>query len=113
MSSKKDAQNVIDEIISSEKIYLENLELVIQVYLVPLRDAGIVETNEIQLQFGPWEMIYGIHKDLYGKLLQAKDKIFSEIENVFSQFLFLQIVLNNDANPKPRIIDIITLPVFV
>ena len=77
-------EKVIKEIISTEKLYIEKLSTVIEVFLLPLRESNILESSEIQLQFGSWEMIYGIHKEMYEKMNTATTEAADLIRNSYS-----------------------------
>lgn len=79
-------RNVISEIISTEKAYLDKLKTVLEVYIIPLRESNILDQTDLHLQFGHWEMIYGIHKDLYDKMVvqQASGKV--NMGKLFSDF---------------------------
>ena len=88
--SSPEKDKVINEIISSEKNYLDSLATVIEVFIVPLRSMNILSESEMQLQFGSWEIMYGIHKELYDNMRQSKDRgdvqIGTIVGNIFLHF---------------------------
>lgn len=85
----EEREKVISEIISTELSYVENLQTIIELLIVPIRDAGstVLDQNEFQFQFGSWEMIYGIHKDLYENMLreQYNNRLYN-IPQMFFEF---------------------------
>lgn len=81
-------QNIISEFISTEKAYLDKLKTVLEVYITPLRESNILDQTDLHLQFGHWEMIYGIHKDLYAKMIQQQQSSSGQVNmgKLFSDF---------------------------
>lgn len=82
-------ERVISEIISTELSYVENLHAIIELLILPIRDSGstVLDQNEIQFQFGSWEMIYGIHKDLYENMLREQNSYrLYNIPQIFFEF---------------------------
>ena len=79
------SENVIKEIISNEENYVEKLVAVIEVYIKPLRDASIIDTQDIQLVFGSWEGIYNIHRDFLQTLRKASCKNIQTVGVAFGE----------------------------
>ena len=61
---------VIKELISTEKTYLNQLDIVIQVFIDPIRKEEILDESDIHSQFLNWETIYGLHKHLLEQLTE-------------------------------------------
>lgn len=73
-------QQAIQEIISSEKTYLKQLEILMDYFVVPLKQQGILSDSSHTTLFGQIEMIYNLN----GELLK---EIESNQENVAQAFL--------------------------
>ena len=86
---EKERNKIISEIISTEFTYVDKLQTIIELLILPLREAGssILDQNELQFQFLSWELIYGIHKDLYGNMVreQQANRLFN-IPEMFYEF---------------------------
>ena len=65
---------VIKEIISTEKQYVEDLTLMINYFLEPLRWDNAVPRDALQCIFGNIEVIYRINKDLLADFLQRQEE---------------------------------------
>ena len=65
--------DIIYEIISSEERYLFDLQSLTDWYILPIRDhpTKILDSNDIQQQFGYLEAIYGLHKNLFDSMQLA------------------------------------------
>ena len=65
--------DVVREIIRSEAEYIQNLQSLTEWYIVPIRDhpTKILDSSDIQQQFGYLEAIYGLHKNLYDSMQLA------------------------------------------
>jgi hypothetical protein len=89
----KRRNNIISEIISTEKTYLARLECVIDVYVKPIRISNILEPADIREQFGYWDVMYGIHRELYLSMTSENAKIgpiffqFSHYLKVYKDYL--------------------------
>ncbi|XP_055846861.1 putative protein tag-52 [Episyrphus balteatus] len=70
----------IQEIISSEKAYLKQLEILMEYFVVPLKEQGILSDSSHTTLFGQIEMIYNLN----GELLK---EIELNEENVAQAFL--------------------------
>ncbi|XP_017091147.1 FYVE, RhoGEF and PH domain-containing protein 3 [Drosophila bipectinata] len=70
----------IQEIISSEKSYLEQLELLVNFFVRPLKEQAIIDSSNHTLLFGQIEMIYNLN----GEFLKELE---ANMENVAQAFL--------------------------
>lgn len=70
----------IQEIITSEKAYLKQLEILMEFFVVPLKDQGILSDTSHTTLFGQIEMIYNLN----GELLKEVER---DEENVAQAFL--------------------------
>jgi hypothetical protein len=64
---------IIEEIIATEKTYYSRLTATLDVYVVPLREKGVLDMKDIQQQFGYWDVMVGIHKELYETMVKGKE----------------------------------------
>lgn len=88
---------VIREFISSEENYYKRLQLTFDLYVAPLRKLEIIESSQINTQFYNWDLLVGLHKDLYENMvlehdagtlnLGARFKTFSHFLKCYSQYL--------------------------
>lgn len=58
----------IQEIISSEKTYLSQLEILMQYFVRPLKEKAIIDTASHTLLFGQIEMIHNLNGELLKEL---------------------------------------------
>jgi len=81
MTSRGD---VIHEIISSEEQYVFDLQSLTDWYIIPIRDhpTKILDSNDIQQQFGYLEAIYGLHKNLYDSMQLAIKNAHNNYDDV-------------------------------
>ncbi|EDV40568.1 uncharacterized protein Dana_GF23861 [Drosophila ananassae] len=70
----------IQEIISSEKSYLEQLDLLVSFFVRPLKEQAIIDSSNHTLLFGQIEMIYNLN----GEFLKELE---ANMENVAQAFL--------------------------
>lgn len=70
----------IEEIINSEKTYLQQLEVLMQYFVKPLKDQQIIDDASHTTLFGQIEMIYNLNGEFLNKLE-------SNMENVAHSFL--------------------------
>ena len=69
----KNVRFAIEELITTEKTYLSRLQAVSLVYIQPVKELEILDSQDFELQFGCWEKLYTLSKKFYGRLecLQA------------------------------------------
>jgi hypothetical protein len=82
----KNAKFSAIEMIETEKTYLSRLQAIFDVYMTPLRNSHILEPVDFDLQFGSWEEMYRISKDLYEKLSQQRESQNPQIGKIFFDF---------------------------
>lgn len=70
----------IQEIVTSEKAYLKQLEILMQFFVLPLKEEAIIDDTTHTSLFGQIEMIYNLN----GELLK---EIENKLENVAQAFL--------------------------
>ena len=66
--SVKQRGYVVQELIDTEKSYVAQLQLVVDVFIDPLRLENILDNIDINEQFLNWEPILGLHKQLLEQL---------------------------------------------
>lgn len=64
----KKREMVLNEIMSSESVYLKRLQTLRDVYIVPIREGHILTHTEISGQFSQLESICDLHLKLYSEL---------------------------------------------
>jgi hypothetical protein len=74
------------EVVDTEKTYFSRLEAVYEVFVIPLRGMAILDANDLEIQFGSWDDIYNLSKDLYGKLADERQKTQPLIAKIFLEF---------------------------
>jgi hypothetical protein len=84
MKEKRD--NVIAEIISTEKTYVERLQAVMDVYIAPCRTSNTLSSQEMIDQFGYWDVILGVHVELFERLHKGNMEGTLKIGEVFEHF---------------------------
>jgi RhoGEF domain/FYVE zinc finger len=99
--------HVIAEILSSERTYVQRLQLTLDLYLMPLRKQGILEPGELNTQFLNWELLLGLHKDLHDSMLREQDAGVLDVGarfTTFSHFLkcYSQYLANFDRAREER-----------
>jgi FYVE/RhoGEF/PH domain-containing protein 5/6 len=77
---------VVLEIISTEKTYYERLQIVSDVYVAPCRNGKILDMQDVQEQFGYWDVICGIHKELYESMVRDQDAGTLQMGALFLKF---------------------------
>jgi len=58
-------ERVIKEIIDTEEDYIRDLEIIIKVYLLPMREQGIATKDQINNIFSNVEVLYQINRDIF------------------------------------------------
>ena len=76
---------VIKELISTEQTYVDVLQLVVDVYMNPLRDGQILDQHDLNEQFLHWESILGLHKQLLRQLC-ATDALEVKVGEIFKLY---------------------------
>lgn len=72
------------EVIDTEKRYLDRLQAVNDVFVIPIKEGNIIESKiDFELQFGCWETIMKTSKQFYGKLVQQRDSQNPKIAQIF------------------------------
>lgn len=84
-SALKKREFVVQEIISTEHTYVTNLQLLIEMFVIPLSN-GIIDQNDVQFQFGTLETICELHEKLYEKILIEKTNGTLDIAQLFCDF---------------------------
>ena len=88
-----DQNLVLQELLSTEATYLELLLTVTDAIIIPLREQNILDPAELNLMFGPWSLIYGVHKELYENLTRAiNNNNFEEVGQILVEFCELLVV---------------------
>jgi len=91
----------VEEIIVTEDTYFHRLKATWEVYVVPLRQVGILNSADIDCMFFMWESIMGLHKDFFGALRREREagQLAEKVGALFSQYSHLfkmyQPYLNN------------------
>ena len=88
---------VLQEFISSEETYYNRLQITMDQYVKPLRQLEILSAAEINSQFYSWDLLVGLHKDLWENMVRDHDagtlnvgarfKLFSHFLKCYSQYL--------------------------
>lgn len=71
LKNEKQLRYIKNEIISTEKTYLHRLEIVHEVYIVPLQTSGIIDNSEIKSQFKNWDSMLIGHRILYSEMTDS------------------------------------------
>ena len=86
----------IEEILSTEETYYRRLRATWEVYVVPLRQLGALQSTDIDCMFFMWENLIAIHKDFYAALCREKQAgtlgekigaLFSQYSHVFKMYM--------------------------
>lgn len=72
----------IEEIVTSEKRYLQQLEILIEYFINPIKDQKLIDIKTHTALFGQVEMIYNLNKELLNELE-------NDLDNVSKAFLRL------------------------
>ena len=72
MAAKR--REVITEFLETEKQYIQNLEVAINIFLIPLRDANVLTKLQLISIFSNIETLYDTNKHLFGELLIKYDE---------------------------------------
>ncbi|KAJ3425089.1 faciogenital dysplasia protein [Anaeramoeba flamelloides] len=94
---------LITEIISTEKTYVQQLKIIIDEFLIPLKKTKIIDLNEIKNIFSNIESIYGLNHRLYLDLEKRKSNLETrQWSDLFTRFIpFLKLYtdfVNNYEN---------------
>ncbi|KAJ3450697.1 faciogenital dysplasia protein [Anaeramoeba flamelloides] len=94
---------LITEIISTEKTYVQQLKIIIDEFLIPLKKTKIIDPNEIKNIFSNIESIYGLNHRLYLDLEKRKSNLETrQWFDLFTRFIpFLKLYtdfVNNYEN---------------
>lgn len=86
-------QLVIKEIVDTENEYINKLQTVVDIFIIPLKQSirindPILDENEIQVVFSCWEVLCSLHTEFYNKLLfhQKKKSLETNIGSLFLEF---------------------------
>ena len=66
-------QRILDEIVSTEVTYVNNLKTLKEVYIVPLRTKGFMTKDDIDTIFQNWEMLLGFNMEFLDHLKEATE----------------------------------------
>lgn len=66
---------IVQELIDTEKNYVAQLQLVVDIFIEPLRQEKIIDNIDINEQFLNWEPILGLHKQLLEQLETGSDSL--------------------------------------
>ena len=105
---------VMEEIISTEQTFVSELGVVIDVYITPLRDGGVMSREDMQTVFSTWELLYGFNSKLLEDLVSQKDGPegvkgvpFGTIFKDFSPFFKMySAYLQNYENALQRVVEL-------
>ncbi len=61
---------VVNEILISERYYVRDLEIVVKLFLTPLRSLSIISTGELDTLFSNIELILKVNKEILGTMIQ-------------------------------------------
>jgi hypothetical protein len=78
---------VINELISTEKTYVNRLFTTITVFIEPMRSANVLTPAEINDQFGCWEIIASHHRDFLTQLTSTSPDSIGSLMNSFCRGL--------------------------
>ena len=78
---------VINELVSTEKTYVNRLFTTITVFIDPMRTANILTPAEINDQFGCWEIIASHHRDFLAQLTSTSPDAIGSLMNSFCRGL--------------------------
>jgi hypothetical protein len=101
------------EIIDTEQKYSTKLQNVVDVFITPLRQLGIIDNNEILIQFNCVEVLAKLHKEFYDLMLMEKEQETLQLGAIFVEFsdnfkLYKNYLLNFDLALQRR--DALTNP---
>lgn len=90
------------DLLESEKTYVNQLSVIVDVFLVPLKQAKLLSAEELDILFGPIEHIYAIHSQFLDNLAERLKQWAPERHqphNVFNMIgdLFLTLVPRLDV----------------
>ena len=105
IASKKLTENlkqrgfIVKEIIATERVYVDKLKAMIEVYIEPIRVKEILDSCDINSQFLNLEVIHGLHVKLLSDLTIEKVESDVKVGLVFSTFapflkMYTQYVMN-------------------
>jgi len=66
-------QRILDEIVSTEVTYVNNLKTLKNVYLIPLRSKDSITKEDMDVIFQNWEMLLGFNKEFLDHLQEATE----------------------------------------
>ena len=89
-------RRIVDEILSTEATFVSSLQLLVEVYIEPLRKNQLISQNDITSIFSNLEMIYGFNKVLLEELEQAKKMGIKSVKSGQSQYIWKSKTLNED-----------------
>eukprot|EP00013_Stygamoeba_regulata_P002586 CAMPEP_0177636664 /NCGR_PEP_ID=MMETSP0447-20121125/4557_1 /TAXON_ID=0 /ORGANISM="Stygamoeba regulata, Strain BSH-02190019" /LENGTH=787 /DNA_ID=CAMNT_0019138537 /DNA_START=40 /DNA_END=2403 /DNA_ORIENTATION=- len=76
-------ENIINEIIDTEKHYVRDMEIMRDVYLIPLREKNLLTKDELNSIFGNVELIITVNRQLLEALVIEVEKQHSDIGAAF------------------------------
>ena len=85
--SNSKRQMVIKELISTEKTYVNRLQITIDLFIQPLRSGNILSNTELNDQFGCWETISSHHREFYAQLITTPTDSVGGLMTVFCRGL--------------------------
>jgi len=90
------------DLLDSERAYVQQLSVIVDVFLVPLKQAKLLSTEDLEIIFGPVEHIYAIHSQFLDNLAERLKQWAPERHqphNVFNMIgdLFLTLVPRLDV----------------
>ena len=105
--NEKTLKNVVNEIVQTEKRYLDRLNAVIDVYIKPFRENKIISEEAIRLQFSTWENIAMVHDVMYNNMVDDDARGELNIGKTFihhTKYLkvYTEYLVNYDRAQKER-----------
>jgi len=87
--SKKEVQRqeVMFEMINTEKDYLKDLDIVMDIYIDPMKKQKIIRQKDIDVIFSDWENILLVHREIMKRLedRQKQGYVINEIGDIWIQ----------------------------
>ena len=76
-----------DEFLATEKTYLTNMELAIELFVDPLKKSSLISAADMSNQFSDFRVIASIHRHLYGDLVDSSDNDYRKIGQILLKYI--------------------------
>lgn len=88
-------QECINELIQTEKAYIEDMSIVHKVFEVPMRDSRVVSKTDVDRIFVNWQELIDSNKEFLRDILHRTDSGSDIIGDVICNHVTIKFLLNN------------------